>query len=110
MEVIDFTRGPVSAQKPAPIEPTDDFNRGERLVSCSQFALNRWHLPTLQSFGGDDRCHLLVVLAGTCKLDHPLAAEPLSRGKVAVLPAACGPVSVRPNACEMCLLLDIYLP
>jgi mannose-6-phosphate isomerase len=110
MEVIDFSRGPIMARMPAPLEPTHDLNRGERLVSCPQFVLDRWQISKLQSFGGDDRCHLLVVLAGTCKLDHSLATEPLSRGKVALLPAVCGPVGIYPKAGETCLLLDIYLP
>jgi mannose-6-phosphate isomerase len=110
MEVIDFSQGPVAAQTPAPMESLHEQNRGERLVSCAQFVLDRWQISQLQSFGGDERCHLLVGLSGSCQLDHPLAAEPISRGKVALLPAACGPVGVRPAGCASCQLLDIYLP
>lgn len=110
MEVIDFSRGPVAAQTPAAIESTLELNHGERLVCCAQFVLDRWQIGEPQSFGGDDQCHLLVVLSGNCRLDHPLATQPIGRGQVALLPAACSPVGVGTDGGGSCQLLDIYLP
>ncbi len=114
LDVINFEHGPVSLQQPVPTDRTCV----ERLVECDKFILDRWDFTrseivgslakTPPGIGGDDRCHLIAVLAGTLKIaDDPLDA-PLEAGETCLLPAACGEQSVQVT--DQTVLLDIFLP
>ena len=65
LEVIDYGRGPVRPQRP---ESTGRPGI-ERLVSCDKFVLDRWQFDTLLPVGGDQRCHILVVLEGAVSIE-----------------------------------------
>jgi mannose-6-phosphate isomerase len=104
LEAIDYSYGPVSAQQPE----LTDRPHVERLVACDKFVLDRWKLSTPQPAGGDERCHILMVLTGEAELDGDPGPEPLRAGSVVLLPAALGAVTVRPR--QPAVLLDAYLP
>jgi mannose-6-phosphate isomerase len=104
LEAIDVGIGPVSAQTPQPLGSAG----GERLVACDQFVLDRWSISRSHVLGGDDRCHILAVLEGTLELAGDPAGVPLERGGVTLLPAAAGPVKLKPHG--KVVLLDSYLP
>jgi mannose-6-phosphate isomerase len=104
LDATDFDRGPVSPQQPQPTQHPDC----RRLVACDKFVLDRWELGAPDSLGGDDRCHLLVVIQGTCRVADDPAPSPLSTGQCVLLPASCGPVGVQPE--PSATLLDCYLP
>ena len=104
LDVIDFERGPVVVQQP---EQTD-CPHVQRLVACDKFIVNRWEFSGSQAIGGDDRCHLIAVLAG--KLE--VAGEPLDAalvpGQTCLLPAVCREVVIQ--ATGRTVLLEIFLP
>jgi mannose-6-phosphate isomerase len=102
LEMVDFERGPVDPQRPQPT------SRGfvERLVDCDKFVLDRWTLEAAAAIGGDDRCHLVVVLAGEVEVEGCRAS--LAQGRTALLPAALGEVRLTPR--QPAVLLNVYLP
>jgi mannose-6-phosphate isomerase len=114
LAVIDFERGPVSPQQP---QPTSAPHR-ERLVACDKFVLDRCRCDEPVVLGGDDRCHLVVVLAGELALQEDPAQVPLRMGECALVPAACGEIAAAPSELSLgsaggspgAEFLDIYLP
>jgi mannose-6-phosphate isomerase len=104
LATIDYDHGPVGVRQPQPAESP----HVERLVACDKFVLDRWRFDTPQPIGGDERCHIVVVLSGAITLPGDPAAAPLTLGQVALLPAACGPLQITPLTEST--LLDVYLP
>lgn len=100
LEVTNFERGPVSPQEP---QTTEQPGR-ERLVECDKFLLDRCTFAKPQAIGGDERFHLLVVIAGVVEIGE----EKLTLGETCLLPAAAGVVEVVPQGSVV--LLDICLP
>ena len=92
LAVIDFARGPVASQVPQPLAPGV-----ERLVSCDKFELDRLTLDGPMSVGGDQRCHILAVVAGEALASRDPVGRPLAVGDTALLPAAAGPVTLSPQ-------------
>ena len=105
LAVIDFDRGPVGPVMPEATTRPDV----ERLVNCDKFILDRWQLTDPQPLGGDQRCHLVAVLAGATRVDRDATENLLARGETALMPAQAGPINVSPNG-GTATLLDIYLP
>ena len=104
LEAIDYDYGPVSAQQPQSTQRP----HVERLVECDKFLLDRWTFSDSQSAGGDDRCHILMVLDGAVEVTGDPAGGPLTRGGVVLLPAQLGPVTL--HAERPSVILDAYLP
>lgn len=104
LKATNFSLGPRTPQRGCATEEA----HVERLVECEKFVLDRWKFDRPQSIGGDDRFHLLAVLAGSVRLPHDPTGQPLGVGRTALIPAALGPLEVRPS--EAAVLLDIYLP
>ena len=104
LEVIDDQFGPADPLTP---QPTDIAER-ERLVACDKFVIDRWRLDKPAILGGDDRCHILIVLEGELTVTGDPAAAPLAKGQTMLLPAACGPTDV--HASSETIFLDAYLP
>lgn len=109
LAAIDYSAGPVQPQVPQPT----DRPFVERLVACEKFILDRWRLtgsePTEQrTLGGDDRFHILTVLAGSATIMASPASETLNLGQTLLLPAGAGRchVAAEPGT----VLLDMYLP
>jgi mannose-6-phosphate isomerase len=104
LEAVDYSYGPVTAQRPAPAANP----RAERLVDCDRFVLDRWKCSGEERVGGDDRFHILAVLEGSLAIDGDPASVPLARGGVVLLPAVLGAVEVK--ASTGTVFLDAYLP
>jgi len=104
LAVIDFQRGPVVPERPAPAAR----NGRTRLVACEKFVMDRWELHSPRTVGGDQRFHLLAVLEGSLQIDGDPAAKPLRKGQTALLPAAANAVRLEPLPAAS--VLDIYLP
>jgi mannose-6-phosphate isomerase len=102
LAAIDFQRGPVN---PVPGRATDRPHV-TRLVECDKFVWDRWQFDTPQAAGGDDRCHILAVIAG--ELAVAGQDEPLRLGQTLLLPAALPPTMLTPHGPTT--LLDAYLP
>ena len=104
LEVIDYTHGPVSAQRPQPTATSGV----ERLVNCDKFVLDRVSVRGSHRAGGDQRCHILAVLEGEIAIAGDPLDRPLTRGGVALLPAELGATELlSPSAA---VVLDAYLP
>lgn len=103
LDAIDYNRGPVQPQRPAPT----DRPHVERLVECEKFTLDRWQFNSPQPIGGDDRFHFIAVLDGHLEIPGDLCAS-LRRGDTALVPAALGTLQLKPNG--QVTLLDAYLP
>ncbi len=104
LDAIDFDRGPVEPQRPRATERPEIV----RLVECDKFVMDRWNFNAEMSIGGDDRCHILAILAGAIRIEGDPAVAPLPRGGTALLPASLGNVRLTPQG--NVALLDIYLP
>jgi len=104
LDAIDFSRGPVQPQIPQ----TTKSRLVERLVACSKFVLDRRQVREQVVMGGDERFHLLAVLAGRVELSGDPSGEPLACGQTALLPASAGATLAIPQG--IATLLDIYLP
>ncbi|MFI4875262.1 MAG: type I phosphomannose isomerase catalytic subunit [Blastopirellula sp. JB062] len=103
LETIDFAKGPVRLQTPLAVS-----NGIERLVECDKFVLDRRRLTERQEIGGDERFHILSVLDGKVKLEHPTQNFELVKGQTILLPAAAAAASCSPATASV--LLDMYLP
>lgn len=101
LAVVDFDRGPVE-----PVSPTATSENTERLVACNKFVLNRIRIDAsaTHELGGDDACHIVVVMAGELEI----AGCRLKRGETTLLPASLG--ATQATASSHSQLLDIYLP
>jgi mannose-6-phosphate isomerase len=104
LECIDYEHGPVVAQRP---RPTGVFGF-EQLVNCDKFVLERARLNGTRQLGGDQRCHIVAVVAGSLTIEGDPLLTALTAGSVALLPAELGEVTVQAAAGTM--LLDAYLP
>lgn len=108
LNAIDYSAGPVQPQIP---EPTESLFV-ERLVSCDKFILDRWKLngtePAAQStIGGDERFHIVSVLAGSVKLSWGESSEQLSLGQTILIPASAAKCQLTAELGTV--LLDSYL-
>ncbi len=104
LEVIDFDRGPVAPQGPAPGGPPDV----ERLVKSEKFVLDRRNLAGPTRAGGDGRFHVLLVLEGEIHVEGDAAEKPLRKGGTILIPAGLDAVEVRP-AVRTAVMLDAYV-
>jgi mannose-6-phosphate isomerase len=104
LDAVDFRRGPVGPQQPRPTERPEV----SRLVECERFILDRWKFAAPMAAGGDNRCHIIVVIEGTVRIEGDPSAAALSRGGTALLPASLGAVQLNPVG--PAVLLDAYLP
>ena len=102
LATIDFSRDGVQPQQPV----ATDAPWRERLVACDKFVLDRCTLEEPQPVGGDNRFHLLAVLAGEAEVGD--AATQLALGQTCLLPAALGKTTLAPRG--RAVLLDIFLP
>lgn len=104
LEAVDYRRGPVEPQEPRPTGRPGV----SRLVDCEQFVLDRWQLERQQTAGGDQRCHILIVLEGRLQAAGDPIETPLVRGEVVLLPASLGEVEITPTG--RTVFLDAFLP
>ncbi len=105
LAVINYDFGPVAPQVPQATERA----HVRRLVQCDKFVLDRWSdWRTAEPLGGDERCHIVSVVAGRATLVSRAGELPLALGQTALNPAAAGAVQVHADAGTV--LLDMYLP
>jgi len=104
LNVINYQMGPVNPRQPRAA------NRAgvSRLVDCEKFVLDRWAFDCPCEIGGDDCCHILVVLEGLLEIEGDSALSPVSAGGTALLPACLGPVRLTPQ--KKVVALDVFLP
>ena len=93
IEATDFSIGPVD-----PIGSSEKQSRGggQVLVDCDRFVMRRRSIDQPVSVGGDQRFHILAVLAGAIQVEGETAEKPLAIGDTILIPAASGPLSVTP--------------
>lgn len=104
LAATNFLFGPTAVQIPqATSQPFV-----ERLVQCEKFILDRWRWMDSQALGGDERCHILVLLEGTVEISGGFPTQMLHPGETRLLPASAGVVEL--SATRPSVLLDIYLP
>ncbi len=106
LEATDYGQGRIEPAEPAPTDRT----HVHRLVQCDKFVLDRWVLPSADSLGGDQRCHVVTVVRGSVIVQGDPAGKPLACGQTAVLPASVGPVELTPQKGFTAELLEAYLP
>ncbi len=112
LDVIRYDFPPVEPQRPQSTE----HPWVQRLVACDKFVLDRWRLDASTAasqlaIGNSDRFHIVAVLEGAIRMAGDPADKPLSKGDTALLPAACGSVSIEQIApAEPAVLLVAYLP
>lgn len=87
---IDWNRGPVNPVEPAPMPGLPDGIRGEHLVSCPYFRLERFRLSTAMDVQDKGEFSIWVVLAGSADLVQPAGSyrRPFRAGETVLIPAA----------------------
>ena len=70
--------------------------------------LDRWEFDATETIGGDDRFHVLAVLAGQIRVAGDPMGEPLMTGQTMLLPASAGEREL--VAATSSVMLDMYLP
>ena len=65
LDAVDFQRGPVGPQQPRPAERPEV----SRLVECERFVLDRWAFDAPLPAGGDNRCHIIVIVEGAVRIE-----------------------------------------
>jgi mannose-6-phosphate isomerase len=109
LDVIDYDAGPVN-----PGTPQRKGAKVEGLAACDKFVLDRHTLDrhshgAPRTIGGDDRFHILAVIAGSLALEGDPSGEPLACGQTILLPASAGAVRIEAVRIEA-VLLDMYAP
>ena len=98
LAVTNYKQGPVN------VVSAQSVGAGiERLVECDKFVLDRIIVDGEHSLGGDQACHILVVLEGEARI----GGEQVNSGQTVLLPACCGAVTVKS---KQATILNAYLP
>ncbi len=105
LEVIDYRQGPLS-----PCEPVPDRTGAVQLAGCDKFVLKRHEIRDAATVGGEDRCHILTVLAGSIALDAAGESLLADRGQTLLVPADVGQVTLQCQGDEPAVLLEAFLP
>jgi mannose-6-phosphate isomerase len=94
-----------------PLEPkaTDD-PAVKRLVTSDYFLFNEVRPGGSWSVGGDDACHVVVVLDGEFALDDAWGLPTIKRGSTVMLPTAIGRQTLRGLTNGAAKLLHVALP
>ena len=95
----------------APLEPkaTDD-PAVRRLVTSDYFLFDEVRPGSSWSVGGDDTCHVVVVLEGEFALDDAWGLPAIKRGRTVLCPAAIGRQTLRSATTGSAKLLHVALP
>ena len=104
LQVVNYQIGPVN---PQPAQAADRAGTS-RLVACDKFVLDRLTFDAPREIGGDDRCHILIILEGSLLVEGDPAAAPMFRGSTALVPACLGRVRLIPQ--KSGAALDAFLP
>ncbi len=89
--VTDYDRGPVG-----PVQTPGSDGGTEKLVECDKFTLRR--ISSTATVGGDGRCHLLTLPAGTARLTWPGGRTRMTAGDSVLLPAAMDELQVNTDS------------
>jgi len=94
-----------------PIAGLPDEVRGERLVHCRYFRIDRYHIAGPFDSPYPGCLAVWMVLEGTVDLQGDSYRRTFRRGETALVPASCGGLSWRPNGqAGAVTLLGITLP
>ncbi|NBW95570.1 MAG: class I mannose-6-phosphate isomerase [Planctomycetia bacterium] len=95
----------------APVQPVATFDAAVRRLVTGEFFVFDEVLPTGPwEIGGDDACHVIVVLEGTLRLEDRWSLPAAARGRTLLLPAAIGRQRVDAGTGATTKLLHIALP
>jgi mannose-6-phosphate isomerase len=104
LQVVNYEIGPVNPQQ---AQATDRAG-ASRLVACDKFMLDRFTFDAPRDIGGDDRCHILIILEGSLLVEGDPSLSPMYRGNTSILPACLGRVGLIPQ--NRVVALDAFLP
>jgi mannose-6-phosphate isomerase len=106
LDVIDFAKGPLDPLRNIPADSTGVT----RLMQCEKFVIDKLDFNSTMAVGGDERCHIIIVLDGTVTVENDPAKKPLIRGETILLPASIGLIRFTPKNKKNVTVLDVYLP
>jgi mannose-6-phosphate isomerase len=104
LQAVDYETGSINPQR----AQAADRAGASRLVACDKFVLDRLTFDAPREIGGDDRCHILIILEGSLLVEGDPALTPMFLGSTALLPACLGRVWLIPQ--KRVIALDAYLP
>jgi mannose-6-phosphate isomerase len=110
LESIDWNAGPVNPVEPRPITGLPPGVRGESLVRCRYFEMDRYALESALPLPRPGRVSVWLVLEGEAEL-RSISGEYrrlLLRGETVLIPAASDGLSFVPS--PRATLLGVYLP
>ncbi len=114
---IDWTAGPATPAVGSPLEGLPPGNRGQRLVACPYFTLDRftltspWDLPGAPCAAWSGRFWIWIVIEGRVELRRQESGyrRQFRRGETVLVPAASGPCSWTPSE-DSATLLGVSVP
>lgn len=94
-----------------PLVPTSTGDPAvKRLVTSDYFLFDEVRPGSSWSVGGDDTCHVVVVLEGEFALDDAWGLPAIKRGRTVLFPAAIGRQTLRSVTTGSAKLLHVALP
>ena len=103
---IDWTAGPVAPAIGTPLPGMAPGNRGQRLVACPYFTLDRFALSSPCDLPPSGRFSIWIVIEGRVELRRPESdyRRHFRRGETVLVPAACGACCWMPSEGSATLL------
>jgi mannose-6-phosphate isomerase len=103
---IDWTAGPVTPAVGSPLPGVATGNRGERLVACPQFTLDRFTLNAPCDLPASGRFSIWIVIEGRVELRRQGSGyrRQFRRGETVLVPAASGTCGWTPSEGSATLL------
>ncbi len=97
LQCIDFSLGPVSPLAPRPLDGSDGLR--EELIQTEHFVWRRHTLTTPNlPLPEENRCRILSLIEGRVQIVSASGPALLAAGESLLIPAACGPIEVKPIA------------
>lgn len=104
LDVIDFSRGPVSPSAVAPADRPEVTS----MVTCEKFRFDRWHIDMPQRVHNQSQFHIYSLLTGEVVIKTGDDRVPIKRGDTILIPASLRDFEILVSSTAT--YLDMYLP
>jgi mannose-6-phosphate isomerase len=112
LEAISWDAGPVAPAEGTPLPGLPEGVRGEALVRCPYFSLDRFTAAAPFAFPAAGRLSIWMMADGAAELAGPEGGyrRRFRRGETVLVPASAGPLSWQPAGEGPATLLAASLP
>ena len=107
LQAIDWSAGPVRPARGRPLEHLPAPCRGERLVECAHFAIDRVRLAGPMALPDARPLAVWMLLSGEAELSGADYRRRFRQGETVLVPATAGPLRWTPQSAEPPTLLAV---